>query len=108
MQPDPFQVLDEASAALRPDGIFLMQDIANSNQAELNLKNPLAPLLHTIFCMRNKARQNEASMEHISWGQEPACQTLEEVGFEKVEVHALPYDMFNYFYVASKPISSER
>lgn len=102
----PFQVLDEVYAALRPDGTFLMQDIASSNRAELNLENPLAPLLYTISCMRSMAQQTETSADRISWGEAPAYQTLESVGFEKIEVHALPHDVLSCFYVATKPMCS--
>ncbi|QDT45267.1 Trans-aconitate 2-methyltransferase [Gimesia alba] len=109
-QPYPFQVLDEVYAALRPEGIFLMQDLVNSNKAALNLQNPLAPLLYSISCLRGMAaslQQNDQTDE-VVWGQEPTCQTLEAVGFEKIEIHDLPHDILSEFYVATKPNSSEQ
>lgn len=106
----PFQVLDEVYAALRPEGIFLMQDIAHSNQGALNLANPLTPLLYAISCMRSmvtSAQRNDQTAG-MRWGDEAADQLLDAVGFKRVETHALPHDLLNNFYVATKPIASDR
>lgn len=100
----PFQVLDEVYAALRPAGIVLIQDIATSHHFEKNRNHPLAPLLFTVSCMRYlavSAQQGQAPVG-TEWGKEMACQTLEDVGFENIEVHELPHDILSYFYVATK------
>ncbi|MCA9014475.1 MAG: methyltransferase domain-containing protein [Planctomycetaceae bacterium] len=104
----PFLVLDEAYAALRPGGIFLLQDIAESYHTERNLKQPFAPLLYAISCLRSMAQQNETSADSVSWGQEPLCQTLEAVGFEQIDVLTVPHDLLHSFYLARKPVTSAR
>jgi hypothetical protein len=35
------------------------------------------------------------------WGKELATEMLPEAGFADIEVHELPHDFINYFYVAS-------
>lgn len=103
----PFQVLDEVYAALRPEGIFLMQDIAHSNQSTANLKNPLAPILYAISCMRSMTTSAQQTVG-MKWGDEAVDQLLNAVGFEQIEVHALPHDLLNHFYVATKPAATDR
>lgn len=100
----PFQVLDEVFAALRPGGIVLMKDVATSSNFDQRRNNPLAPLLYSISCMRSMVVSREQGMTPAGteWGKEMAAQTLEEVGFENIEVHELPHDILSYYYVAEK------
>src|SRR4029079_2065054 len=44
-QAHPTKVLSKIYDALKPDGAFLMQDIAASSNTEENIRNPLAPTL---------------------------------------------------------------
>src|SRR3712207_8573322 len=73
-QAHPSVVLEGIARALRPDGVYLMQDIAGSSHVQNNLDHPLGPLLYTdrkstrlnsshanisyaVFCLKkNKAR----------------------------------------------------
>ncbi|MHC4510431.1 MAG: class I SAM-dependent methyltransferase, partial [Planctomycetota bacterium] len=50
-QARPDRVLAGIAKALRPDGIFLMQDIAASSHMHRNCDHPVGPLLYTISCM---------------------------------------------------------
>jgi SAM-dependent methyltransferase len=50
-QAAPRRVLRSVREALRPNGVFLMVDIAASSQLERNLDDPLAPFLFTVSTM---------------------------------------------------------
>ncbi len=50
-QAAPRRVLRAIRDALRPDGVFLMVDIATSSHLERDLDNPMAPFLYTVSTM---------------------------------------------------------
>lgn len=103
-QAQPATVLCNIHRALRPGGTYLMQDIAGSSHLENNLDHPLGPLLYTVSCMHCMTvslAQDGAGLGTM-WGRELARQMLAEAGFTDVEVHQLPHDPFNDYYVMSK------
>ena len=81
-----------------------MQDILASSDLQKNLDNPLAPMLYTISCMHCMTvslSQGGAGLG-ACWGRELAEKMLREAGFTSVEVHKLPHDEMNYYYVVGK------
>lgn len=50
-QARPDIVLQNIYKPLRPDGVYLMQDIPATKDVGANLEHPIAPLLYTISCM---------------------------------------------------------
>ena len=50
-QADPAGVLRNIAPALRPGGVFLMQDIKAHSHVHGNADQPLGPFLYTISCM---------------------------------------------------------
>jgi 2-polyprenyl-3-methyl-5-hydroxy-6-metoxy-1,4-benzoquinol methylase len=104
-QAKPDTVLREIVAALRPGGIFLMQDILASSYVEKNLDNPIAPFLYTIstmHCMTVSLAQGGAGLG-TCWGRERAEQMLSDAGLCDIVVEKLPHDDMNYYYIARKP-----
>ena len=102
-QAKPDHVLRGIAAALRPDGLFLMQDIlASSNVAE-NVGTPLGPFLYTVSCMHcmTVSLSQKGMGLGAVWGKQLACQMLAEAGFNQVEVKTLEHDIINYYYLAS-------
>lgn len=100
----PDRVLANIYTALKPDGTFLMQDIAGSSHLHENLDLPLGPLLYTIstmHCMTVSLAQNGEGLGTM-WGKEKALEMLAEAGFTQVEVHQLPHDFQNYYYVSTR------
>jgi hypothetical protein len=84
-----------------------MQDIRASSRLENNLDHPIAPLLYTLstmHCMTVSLSQGGAGLGTM-WGEELATQMLRHAGFESVEVHRLPHDVQNNFYVTHKPLA---
>lgn len=103
-QADPQGVLDGIHRALRPNGVFLMQDIRASSSLENNLDHPLGTLLYTVstmHCMSVSLAQGGAGLGTM-WGEELARQMLARAGFDAIEVHQLEHDFQNSFFVMRK------
>lgn len=103
-QARPDNVLAGIARVLRPDGTFLMQDIAGSSHLHKNIDHPIAPLLYTISCMHCMSvslAQDGAGLGAM-WGEEKACEMLNDAGFSKVEVKKLSHDFQNNFYINTK------
>jgi SAM-dependent methyltransferase len=107
-QSAPQQVLDGIHRALRPGGIYLMQDIKAASQVQDNLDHPLAPLLYSVSTMHCMTVSLAAGGEGLGtmWGREKALEMLGLAGFAEVDVHELEHDIQNYFYVTRKPLDA--
>ncbi|QDU06963.1 class I SAM-dependent methyltransferase [Gimesia aquarii] len=97
----PFQVLDEAFAALRPGGIVLIQDIATPSNLDQIQNIPMA--LHRFAVSNMRWMTASRGKGSAGWEKEMMCQTLEDIGFAGIEVHELPHDILSYYYVAERP-----
>ncbi len=103
-QRDPAAVLRCVYAALKPAGLFLMQDLGLSSHLQNNMDHPLAPFIYTIstmHCMSVSLAQNGAGLG-AAWGEELAVRMLGEAGFKKIAVRKLPHDIQNNFYLVRK------
>jgi 2-polyprenyl-3-methyl-5-hydroxy-6-metoxy-1,4-benzoquinol methylase len=103
-QAQPARVLDAISRALRPDGVFLAQDIRASSYVHKNLEHPMAPFIYTISCMHCMTVSLALNGEGLgaAWGEEKALAMLAEAGFKSVEVKQFPHDTMNNYYIATK------
>lgn len=101
-QANPDMVLENICRSLKPDGVFLMQDIAGSSKLENNMQHPLAPFLYTISCLHCMTVSLALDGKGLGamWGKELASQMLKDAGFSNVEIKQLPHDPMNYFYIA--------
>jgi len=100
-QARPDLVLASIRRALRPNGVFLMQDIDASSRLENNLGHPLGPLFYTIstfHCMSVSLAQGGMGLG-TAWGVELAQRMLGEAGFGEVVIHRLPDDIQNAWFV---------
>lgn len=103
-QADPQALLDGIYRALRPNGVYLMQDIAGSSYLENNLEHPLGPLLYSISCAHCtpvSLGQNGPGLGTM-WGEELATGMLQAAGFSKIEKHKLEHDPFNVYFINRK------
>jgi hypothetical protein len=103
-QAHPDLVLEGIFAALKSDGIYLMQDIRASSYLEKNLDHELGPLLYTISCMHCMTvslAQGGMGLGTM-WGEEKARDMLRDAGFSKIAVHQLAHDPQNLYYVVRK------
>ena len=103
-QIQPAAVLAAIAAALRPEGVFLMVDIAASSRVEENIERPLAPLLYTVSCMHcmTVSLAHDGAGLGAMWGEQTARAMLAAAGFSSVEVKQTEDDPFNNYYIARK------
>lgn len=103
-QKDPWGLVRTLHRALRPGGIYFMQDIGGSARLENNLDFAFAPLLYAIstaHCTPVSIGQGGPGLGTM-WGWETALACLEEAGFAEVTKHVLPHDPMNVWFVARK------
>jgi len=103
-QAHPARVLRGIFGALRPGGVFLMQDIAASSYLHENLEHPLGPLLYTastMHCMTVSLAQGGEGLGTV-WGEQKARQMLADAGFAEVDVKQVPGDILNSYYITTK------
>jgi SAM-dependent methyltransferase len=101
-QAHPAEVLSRIARALRPDGVYLMQEISGTGRLERDRDHPLGPYLYTVstyHCMSVSLAAGGAGLGTM-WGRERALAMLDEAGFADVRVHILPNDIINEYYVA--------
>jgi SAM-dependent methyltransferase len=100
----PGRVLRNIARAIKPDGVYLMQDIAASSHVHHNLDHPLAPFLYTISTMHcmTVSLANGGEGLGTMWGKEKALELLAAAGFTHTDVHQLPHDVFNYYYISTR------
>ncbi len=100
----PAKVLSAVASALRPDGIFLMIDVAASSNLEENLDHPLGPTLYTFsvtHCMSVSLAQHGAGLGTV-WGEQTARRMLADAGFTQVDVKQVTGDILNNYYIATR------
>ena len=103
-QKAPADLIRRYHAALRPGGLFLMQDIGGSAHLENNLDFPLASFLYavsTVHCTPVSLGQGGEGLGTM-WGWETAEAFLKAAGFAGIERHVLPHDPMNVWFVARK------
>ena len=103
-QARPLSVLKGIHRALRPDGVYLMQDIHGSSHVHKNLDHPIGTFLYTVSCMHCMTVSLAQGGEGLGamWGEEKTRQYLAEAGFRSVELHRLAHDIQNNWYVVTK------
>jgi len=101
---DPEGLVRGLCAALKPGGVYLMQDIGGSAKLENNLDFPMASLLYAISCIHCTPISIGQGGEGLGtmWGWETAEAMLRGAGFEQIERHALPHDPMNVWFVSRK------
>lgn len=103
-QKDPQGLLRGIHGALRPGGVYLVQDIGGSAKLENNLDFPFAPFLYTascLHCMPVSLGQGGDGLGTM-WGWETALAMLVAAGFDAPERHVLEHDPMNVWFVSRK------
>jgi len=103
-QARPLAVLKGIYQALKPDGVYLMQDINGSSHVENNQDHPIGPLLYaisTMHCMTVSLAQGGDGLGTM-WGREKASELLLAAGFNDINVFQLDHDFQNDYYVIRK------
>jgi 2-polyprenyl-3-methyl-5-hydroxy-6-metoxy-1,4-benzoquinol methylase len=103
-QAKPDVVLTNIARALRPEGVYLMQDIRASTNVQGNLDHPVGPLLYTISCLHCMTVSLAVGGMGLGamWGEEKTLEMLEAAGFASVEIKQLDHDFQNNYYIVRK------
>lgn len=103
-QAQPAKVLKGIAGSLRPEGIFLMQDIAGSSHVEKNMEHPIGPFGYTVSCLHCMTVSLAQGGDGLGamWGEELAEEMLRAAGFNSVSINRLPHDIINVYYLARK------
>ncbi len=103
-QARPLNVLKGIHRTLKPDGVYLMQDINGTSHVDQDVKNPIAPFLYTLSCMHCMTVSLAQGGEGLGamWGEEVIRKYLRKAGFGSVTTHYLEHDLQNNWYVAGK------
>jgi ubiquinone/menaquinone biosynthesis C-methylase UbiE len=103
-QARPLSVLKGIHRALKPDGVYVMQDIKGSSHVHKNVTHPLGTLLYTVSCMHCMTVSLAQGGEGLGamWGEEKTREYLQRAGFRSIEKHELAHDIQNNWYVVRK------
>jgi SAM-dependent methyltransferase len=101
-QARPDNLLAGIRRALKPGGLFLMQDIGAATNVAENRDHPIGPFLYTISCMHcmTVSLAQGGMGVGAAWGEELAKKFLAKAGFRSVDRHTLEHDIQNYYYIA--------
>ena len=108
-QKDPQDLLRRLHRALRPGGVYLVQDIGGSAHLEKNHDFPMAAFLYAVSCAHCMPVSLGQGGEGLGtmWGWETAEAMLGEAGFADIERHALAHDPMNVWFVSRKAAEGE-
>lgn len=100
----PLNVLRGIHRALKPGGVYLMQDIRASSDVRKNVGHPIGTFLYTASCMHCMTVSLAQGGEGLGamWGEEKTREYLERAGFTSVEKHELAHDIQNNWYLTRK------
>lgn len=103
-QGKPLCVLKGIYRALKPDGVYLMQDISGSGNVYTDIEHPIGTLLYTVSCMHCMTVSLAQGGEGLGamWGEAKTREYLQEAGFRLVTTHRLAHDIQNNWYVVTK------
>jgi len=103
-QARPLNVLRGIHRALRPDGLYLMQDIKGSSHVYNNIGHPVGTFLYALSCMHCMTVSLAQGGEGLGamWGEEKTREYLARAGFRSVEKHELAHDIANNWYIVRK------
>ncbi|WP_416137993.1 class I SAM-dependent methyltransferase [Halomonas sp. HK25] len=100
-QAHPLNLLKGIRRTLREDGVYLAQDIHSSSHHHGDRDHPMGTLLYTLsimHCMSVSLAQGGEGLGTM-WGREKAREYFGKAGFGAIEVHQLPHDIQNDYWV---------
>jgi ubiquinone/menaquinone biosynthesis C-methylase UbiE len=103
-QAKPLNLLKGIHRALKPDGVYLMQDIRGSSHVYQDIGHPIGTFLYTVstmHCMTVSLAQGGEGLGAM-WGEEKTRAYLGEAGFTSIETRQLAHDFQNNWYVVRK------
>jgi 2-polyprenyl-3-methyl-5-hydroxy-6-metoxy-1,4-benzoquinol methylase len=103
-QAQPLKVLEGIHRALKPDGVYLMQDINGTSHVDKDMDHPIGTFLYAISCMHCMTVSLAQGGEGVGamWGEEKTREYLQRAGFRSITTHRLAHDIQNNWYVVTK------
>jgi 2-polyprenyl-3-methyl-5-hydroxy-6-metoxy-1,4-benzoquinol methylase len=103
-QAKPLNVLKGIYRALKPQGVYLMQDISGTSHVHKDIEHPIGTFLYTISCMHCMTVSLAQGGEGLGamWGEERTREYLQKAGFRSITTHRLAHDIQNNWYVVTK------
>jgi 2-polyprenyl-3-methyl-5-hydroxy-6-metoxy-1,4-benzoquinol methylase len=103
-QAQPLNVLKGIHRALKPDGVYLMQDISGTSHVDKDIDHPIGTFLYAISCMHCMTVSLAQGGEGVGamWGEEKTREYLQRAGFRSITTHRLAHDIQNNWYVVVK------
>jgi 2-polyprenyl-3-methyl-5-hydroxy-6-metoxy-1,4-benzoquinol methylase len=103
-QAKPLNVLRGIHRALKPDGVYLMQDISGTSHVDKDRQHPIGTFLYTVSCMHCMTVSLAQGGEGLGamWGEEKTREYLKRAGFANVTKNALAHDIQNNWYTVTK------
>jgi 2-polyprenyl-3-methyl-5-hydroxy-6-metoxy-1,4-benzoquinol methylase len=103
-QAKPLNVLAGIHRALKPEGVYLMQDISGTSHMDRDIEHPIGTFLYAISCMHCMTVSLAQGGEGLGamWGEEKTHEYLQRAGFRSIATHRLAHDIQNNWYVVRK------
>jgi 2-polyprenyl-3-methyl-5-hydroxy-6-metoxy-1,4-benzoquinol methylase len=103
-QARPLNVLKGVHRALKPEGVYLMQDISGTSHMDRDIEHPIGTFLYAISCMHCMTVSLAQGGEGLGamWGEEKTREYLQRAGFRSITTHRLAHDIQNNWYVVRK------
>jgi 2-polyprenyl-3-methyl-5-hydroxy-6-metoxy-1,4-benzoquinol methylase len=103
-QAKPLNVLKGIRRALKPDGVYLMQDISGTSHVDRDVAHPIGTFLYTVSCMHCMTVSLAQGGEGLGamWGEEKTREYLFRAGFGSVTTNRLAHDIQNNWYVVTR------
>jgi 2-polyprenyl-3-methyl-5-hydroxy-6-metoxy-1,4-benzoquinol methylase len=103
-QAKPLNVLKGIHRALKPEGVYLMQDISGTSHMDRDIEHPIGTFLYAISCMHCMTVSLAQGGEGLGamWGEEKTREYLLAAGFRSIATHRLAHDIQNNWYVVMK------
>ena len=103
-QAKPLNVLKGIHRALKPEGVYLMQDISGTSHMDRDIEHPIGTFLYAISCMHCMTVSLAQGGEGLGamWGEERTREYLQRAGFRSIATHRLAHDIQNNWYVVRR------
>lgn len=103
-QAKPLNVLRGICRTLKPDGVYLMQEINGTSHVDRDIEHPIGTLMYTISCMHCMTVSLAQGGEGLGamWGEERTRDYATRAGFTSITATHFPHDIQNNWYVARK------
>jgi 2-polyprenyl-3-methyl-5-hydroxy-6-metoxy-1,4-benzoquinol methylase len=104
-QADPQAMVDGIYRSLKPGGTWLCVDVQGSSHIGENLDHPMGTFLYSVSCQHCMTVSLAYGGEGLGamWGVQKAREVFAKAGFSNVEIHSVPSDPLNNYYVCHKP-----